>query len=220
MASATLSAKRRDGRGKGDNRKLRSSGFVPAVVYGHGEETRSVSLDAHELELLFSRVHVENTIIALKIEGERAPIKALVREVQTHPARGTVLHVDFYQIHAGERVQVQVPIVFVGTAVGVKAGGMLQHTMDELDIRCSADAIPERIDVDVTPLQIGDSVHVGELNVPAGVEVLDSSDRSVCSVIPPQAGVAEVAVVEPVETGTPTEPEVIRRGKGEDGEEA
>jgi large subunit ribosomal protein L25 len=111
-------------------------------------------------------------------------------------------------------------MVFVGTAVGVKAGGMLQHTMDELDIRCSADAIPERIDVDVTPLQIGDSVHVGELNVPAGVEVLDSSDRSVCSVIPPQAGVAEVAVVEPVETGTPTEPEVIRRGKGEDGEEA
>lgn len=215
MASATLSAKRRAGKGKGDNRKLRSSGFVPAVVYGRGEETRSVSLDAHELELLFARVHVENTIIALKIEGERAPIKALVREVQTHPARGTVLHVDFYQIHAGERVQVQVPIAFVGTAAGVKAGGMLQHTMDEVDIRCSADAIPERIEVDVSQLQIGDSVHVGDLPVPEGVEVLDSADRSVCSVIPPQAGIAEAVVVEPIETPALDEPEVIRRGKGE-----
>ena len=220
MASATLSAKRREGKGKGDNRKLRSSGSVPAVVYGRGEETRSVSLDAHELELLFARVHVENTVIALKIEGERAPIKTLVREVQTHPARGTVLHVDFYQIHAGERVQVQVPLAFTGTAVGVKAGGMLQHTMDEIDIRCSSDDIPGRIEVDVSNLQIGDSVHVGDLTVPKGVEVLDSLDRSVCSVIPPQAGIAEVAVVEPVETATPTEPEVIRRGKGEEAEGA
>lgn len=219
MASAILSAKRRDGRGKGDNRKLRSGGQIPAIVYGRGEETRAVSLDAHELELLFSRVHVENTVIALKIEGERQPIKTLVREVQTHPARGDVLHVDFYQIHAGERVNVQVPIAFVGTAAGVKAGGMLQHTMDEIDIRCSVDNIPERIEVDVTALEIGDSVHVGDLPVPEGVEVLDSADRSVCSVIPPQAGIAEPAVAaEPVEEA-PAEPEVIRRGKGEEGEE-
>src|SRR5919106_921850 len=140
---ATLTAQPREGQGKGDNRKLRSTGKVPAVVYGRGETTRSVSIDAHELELLFSKVHVENTVIDLKIAGERAPIKTLVREVQTHPARGEVLHVDFYQIHAGERVQVQVPIHFVGTATGVKEGGMLQHTMDELDIRCSADAIPD-----------------------------------------------------------------------------
>jgi large subunit ribosomal protein L25 len=142
-----------------------------------------------------------------------------VREVQTHPARGEVLHVDFYQIHAGERVQVQVPIHFVGTATGVKEGGMLQHTMDELDIRCSADAIPDRIDVDVTALTIGDSVHVSDLTVPEGVEVLDNPDRSVCSVIPPQAGITEVAAPEVAEAEAPTEPEVIRRGKGEEEEE-
>lgn len=215
MASASLKAKPRDGTGKGDNRKLRTTGLVPAVVYGHGEKTRSVAVDGHELELLFQKVHVENTIIDLNIEGEK-PIKTLVREVQTHPARGNVLHVDFYQIHAGELVQVQIPLNFVGAAVGVKAGGMLQHTMDELDIRVSADAIPDRIDVDVTNLNIGDSVHVSDLKVPAGVEVLDTGDRSVCSVIPPQAGIAEAAPAVAEPATAPAEPEVIRRGKEEE----
>lgn len=212
MATANLTARPRDGKGKSDNHKLRATGQIPAVVYGHGEATRSVALDAHELELLFSKVHVENTVIDLNIEGEKAPVKALVREVQKHPARGNVVHVDFYQIHAGEMVQLQVPIHFVGTPVGVRNGGMLQHTMDELDIRVSADAIPNRIDVDVTKLEIGDSIHVGELNIPAGVEVLDADDRSVCSVIPPQAGIEAPAA--PTEA-PPTEPEVIRRKKEE-----
>src|SRR5687767_15120668 len=118
MASnAKLTAKGREGQGKGDNRKLRATGFIPAVVYGHGEETRSVAVNAHELELLFKRVHVENTIIDLDVEGERKPIKALVREVQTHPARGNVVHVDFYQIHAGEMVHIQIPLSFIGTPV-------------------------------------------------------------------------------------------------------
>jgi large subunit ribosomal protein L25 len=210
MASAKLSAKPRDGKGKGDNHKLRAAGQIPAVVYGHNEPTRSVALDGHELELLFKRVHVENTVIELAIDGEKGPVKTLVREVQKHPARGHVLHVDFYQIHAGEMIHIQVPLHFVGTPVGVKNGGMLQHTMDELDIRVSADSIPERIDVDVAGLEIGDSIHVSDLKIPSGVEVLDSDDRSVCSVTPPQAGIEAAA---PVEAATPSEPEVIRRKK-------
>jgi large subunit ribosomal protein L25 len=214
MASAKLSAKPRDGKGKGDNHKLRAAGQVPAVVYGHNEPTRSVALDGHELELLFKRVHVENTIIELAIDGEKGPVKTLVREVQKHPARGNVLHVDFYQIHAGEMINIQVPLHFVGTPVGVKNGGMLQHTMDELDIRVSADAIPERIDVDVAALEIGESIHVSDLKIPSGVEVLDSDDRSVCSVTPPQAGIEAAAPVEAA--GTPVEPEVIRRKKEDD----
>lgn len=211
---ANLSAEPRSGQGKGDNRKLRVTGKVPAVVYGHGETTRSVAINAHELELLFGRVHVENTVITLSIDGEKAPIKTLVREVQKHPARGNVLHVDFYQIHAGERIQVQVPIHFTGTPVGVKNGGMLQHTMDELDVRVSADNIPERIDVDVSQMTIGDSVHVRDLPIPEGVEVLESPDRAVCSVIPPQAGIVDAVVA--AEVATPTEPEVIRRKKDDD----
>ncbi len=212
VANASLSAKTREGRGKGDNRKLRSTGYVPAVIYGEGETTRSVAVDAHELELLFKRIHVENTVIDLNVEGERKPIRALVREVQTHPARGSVIHVDFYQIHAGEVVNIQLPLNFVGSPVGVRAGGILQHTMDEIDVEVSVDNIPERIDVDVSNLEIGDSIHVGDLNVPQGVKVLDNPERSVCSVTPPQAGITEEVAAAPVEAA-PTEPEVIRRKK-------
>jgi large subunit ribosomal protein L25 len=219
MANATLTAEPRDGSGKNDNNKLRASGKIPAVVYGHGEQTRSVAVDAHEVELLFSKIHVENTIISLNIGGEKGAVKTLVREVQKHPARGNVLHVDFYQIHAGEMVNIQVPLAFVGASVGVKNGGMLQHTMDELDIRVSADNIPERIEVDVTELEVGDSIHVSDLKIPAGVEVLDPPERSVCSVIPPQAGIADAVAPEAAAAAAaPTgEPEVIRRKK-EDGE--
>jgi large subunit ribosomal protein L25 len=210
--SANLSAKPRDGQGKGDNRKLRTTGYIPAVIYGHGEKTRSVAVDAHELELLFARVHVENTVIDLNVEGEKKPIKALVREVQTHPARGKILHVDFYQIHAGELVEVQIPINFVGTPVGVKNGGILQHTMDELAVQVSADNIPAHIDVDVSELDIGDSVHVSDLKIPAGIELLENAERSVCSVTPPQAGIVETPAA-PTEVVAPAEPEVIRRKK-------
>ena len=214
MASnATLKATPRSGAGKGDNRKLRFAGQVPAVVYGHGEETRSVALDAHELELLFKRVHVENTVITLTVDGEKQPIKTLVREVQKHPARGEVLHVDFYQIHAGEMVTVQIPVRFVGTPIGVRNGGLLQHTMDELNIRVSADNIPESIEVDVSGLGINQSFHVSDLKVPAGVEVLEPGERSVCSVTPPQAGIAEGTTAAPEAAATPSEPEVIKRGK-------
>ena len=216
MANATLTAEPRDGTGKNDNNKLRASGKIPAVVYGHGEQTRSVAVDAHEVELLFSKIHVENTIISLNIGGEKGAVKTLVREVQKHPSRGNVLHVDFYQIHAGEMVNIQVPISFVGASVGVKNGGMLQHTMDELDIRVSADNIPERLEVDVSELEVGDSIHVRDLKIPEGVEVLDADDRSVCSVIPPQAGIAD-AVAPEAAAATTGEPEVIRRKK-EDGE--
>jgi len=216
-ANATLTAKGRDGQGKGDNRKLRQTGYIPAVIYGHGEQTRSVAVNAHELELLFSRVHVENTVIDLNVEGEKKPIRALVREVQKHPARGSVVHVDFYQIHAGEVVHIQIPLNFVGTPVGVRNGGILQHTMDELDVEVSADNIPESIEVDVANLEIGDTIHVSDLKIPEGIKVLDTGDRSVCSVSHPQAGIAEAAEVAP-EAAAPAEPEVIRRKKEDESE--
>ena len=190
------------------------------MVYGHGEETRSLTVDAHELERLFAQIHKENTIINLRIEGG-AEIRALVREVQAHPFRGNILHVDFYQIHAGERITVEVPIVLTGTPEGVKLGGMLQHALDGLEIRCLPDQIPNEIRLDVSHLGIGDSVHVGDLTVPAGIELLVDEERTVCSVIAPTVVTAEAPAegVEP-EAAAPAEPEVIRRGKEEEAEES
>lgn len=218
MANAVLSARRRSGTGKGEARKLRSSGRIPAVIYGHGEATRSLSIDAHEFDRLRADVHVENTIIDLTIENEN-PLKTLVREIQTHPSRGQVLHLDLYQIHADEAVTVEVPIRLVGVSPGVRAGGIMQQALIALEIRCLPDNIPETIEADISHLEIGDSIHVGDLALPQGVEAEADAHRSVCSVMAPTVTAApEEEVVEPAaEEGA--EPEVISRGKEAEAEE-
>jgi large subunit ribosomal protein L25 len=215
---ATLKAVPRSETGKNWARKMRATGRIPAVVYGHHEETRMLSVDAHELDLLFSRVHWQNAIIGLEIEGERAGVRALVREVQSHPFRGDVLHVDFQQIHAGEKVNVEIPIRLIGAAnaPGVKVGGILMNTISDLEVRCLADRIPEVIEIDVSHLEIGDSIHLREITLPEGVEALIDGERTICSVTPPTV----VAAEEPTEEAAATaEPEVIKRGKEEEEEE-
>jgi len=212
----TLKATPRDGTGKGANRKLRATGRVPGVVYGHNEKTRAVSLDAHELQTLFSKISVENTVIKLTIEGEKGEVQALVREVQTNPVKGSVVHVDFLQLHAGEMVDVEVPVHLVGTAAGVKAGGVMDHQIHELPVRCLPAAIPESIEVDVSHLELGDSIHVGELKVPEGVEVDMDPERTVCSVVAP--AVLEVAEPAEVAEGMP-QPERIGEEPGAGEEE-
>jgi large subunit ribosomal protein L25 len=212
--NTTLKARPREERGKGGARQLRRQGRIPAVVYGRGEETRAVSVDAHELERLFSHISVENTLIDLRIEGRRGAVKALVREVQTHPFRPDVLHVDFFQIHADEPVDVEIPVRLTGTAEGVKEGGVLQHVLHELPIRCLPAAIPEVIVVDVSGRAIGESVHVGDLVLPEGVSAEIDAERTVCSVVPPMVEVVEEEVEEEeleeaVAEGE--EPELIRK---------
>ena len=211
--SANLKAQPRDQKGKNAVRKLRAAGKIPAVVYGHGESTRMLAVDAHELELLFKRVHWENTVIDIDVEGERAPVKALVREVQAHAHRPMIFHVDFQQIHAGETIYVEVPIRLTGTSPGAKAGGVLMHTVTDLEIRTTPDRIPEYIEVDISHLGINDSVHLRDITLPEGVETDIDLDRTICSVAPPAvATAAEAAAAEPASS----EPEVIKRGKEED----
>jgi len=213
--SANLTVMPRELTGKGNARKLRSSGRVPAVIYGHGEETRLLSVDAHELELLFSRIRVENTIIDVKIDGDKQ-VKALVREVQKHVVRDDILHVDFYQIHAGERITLAVPVRLLGAAPGVKAGGILQQATSEIEVRCLPDQIPETIDVDISALDIGDSIHLRDIAALPGVEFLVDADRTICSVVPPAVTAVEEAAPVAAEVA---EPEVIGKGKTEEEEE-
>jgi len=219
MAKASLSAQPRDVRGKGASRKLRAAGRVPAVIYGHKEATRELTVDAHEFALLRMNVHVESTLLDLSIEGEPVPVRALVRELQTHPVRDEVLHVDFYQIHAGERVSVDVPIRLVGQAPGVKAGGLMQQTLVALEVRCLADAIPEVIEADVSGMEIGDSIHVSDLLLPEGVEPEIDPERTVCSLIPPAVVAAEEEEEEAELAEAPAEPELIKRSREEEGDE-
>jgi large subunit ribosomal protein L25 len=211
MANTTLSAQLREGTGKSVTRKLRAAGEIPAVVYGRGEPTRQLTLNAHELERLFAKVHYENTVLTLRIEGETAEVRALVREVQRHAYRDEVLHVDFHQVHKGEKVHVALPLRLIGAAPGVKAGGVLQHTLTELLVECSVDRIPESIDVDVSAMEIGDTLHARDLELPADVTMIGDGDRSVCSLTPPTVPIAE----EPTEAGD-IEPQVIGRDEAEE----
>jgi large subunit ribosomal protein L25 len=215
---AILAAERRTERGKSAARKLRVAGRIPAVLYGHGEETQSLSLDAHELELLFAHISVESTLITLKIEGVKGgEVRALVREVQKHPVKAKPMHVDFYQIHAGEKVMVHVPIRIHGTPAGVRAGGLLNQALDTLDVLSLPENIPGVIEVDVSKLEIGDSIHVRDLALPEGVETDIDGDITVCAVAHP-AGGAAVEPTEAVEGAAPAEPEVIRRRADKDEE--
>jgi len=221
VTTATLNATLRQEHGKGPARRLRREGKIPAVIYGHGEATRSLAVDALELERLFSRIHVENTIISLKIDGEKGgPVRALVREVQMHPFRPEILHVDFYQIHAGERVHLEVPVRLVGTAAGVRAGGILQQTLHDIEVRCLPDQIPEAIEADISALEIGESLHVSDLRVPEGVEIEAEAERVVCSILPPTVAALETEAEAAAGPGGEVEPELIRKRAAEEAGEA
>ncbi len=214
--AATLHARPRSERGKTAARALRREGRVPAVIYGHGEETRSLSVDSLELEKLLSSITVENTLIELSIEGGDST-RALIREVQWHPYKPQVLHLDFYQVHAGEKIHLPVPVRLHGTPLGVREdGGVLQQVLHDLEVECLPRDIPEAIDVDVSELRIGDSVHVRDVSVP-NVRILNDEDLTICSVTPPTM----VALPEETEEGEgvgDVEPELIRR-RGEDADD-
>lgn len=187
--NATLKASLREETGKGAARRMRREGRIPAVVYGRGEETRPLTLNAHEFEMLVKHHSLDTTLLDLEIEGtgkkKAETVRTLVVEVQSHPYKPEVLHVDFQQIHAGERVTVEVPIDLVGTAEGVREGGVLQHVMHVVELECAVEQIPESFKVDVSALEIGESVHISDLEVPEGVELLVDPERTIATVAAP-----------------------------------
>jgi large subunit ribosomal protein L25 len=212
--NATLKVATRTETGKGAMRRLRREGRIPAVLYGRGEETRALSLDAHDFEMLTKQHSLDTTIVELSIEGagrKGAKLRTLIAEVQNHPYKPQVLHVDFQQVHAGERVTVQVPIRLLGTAAGVRAGGVLQHVLHDVELECAVEDIPDALEVDVSALEIGDSVHVSELAVPENVELLVDPERTVCTVAPPT--VLEVPEEEEAEE---VEPELVGAEEAEE----
>ena len=222
MATATLGAQSRADSGKGAARKLRATGHVPAVIYGHGRDPQALSINVREFERLAEKIRVTSTVIELAVDGKTA--KTLIREVQRHPIDRVLLHIDFQELVAGEKVNVSIPIKFVGTAEGVRtSGGIMEEIMHVLHVRCDPADIPDHIDVDVTAIAIGHGLHVSDLKLPAGIEVLDSPTQTLCTVSAPK----EEEVVAPVAAdGTlaapeaAPEPELIRKPKPEDEEAA
>ncbi len=186
-STATLKAVKREGAGKGVARKLRGAGQIPAVVYGGGKDTIPLALDTHETEVLFHRISVENTIVSLEIEGAKGGVDTLVREVQTHPYRPVIMHVDFLRLRKGVAVDVDVPIDLDGTPEGVRTGGgIMEQILHSIEVRCIPSKIPESIVIDVTGLEVGDSIHVSDLEALEGVEFQADPTQTICAVVLPK----------------------------------
>lgn len=214
--TVTLTATPRAATGKGAARRARAARTVPGVIYGRGREPQPLVVDAMALAEALKGVDPESTVIDLTID--KAQVKTLIREIQRHPIRLDITHVDFYEIHADERITLSVPVHLVGSAEGVRnGGGVLDQVTREVEIEVLPADIPERVELDVTSLAIGHSLHVRDLVIP-NAEILDDSEQTICTVVPPRT--EEAAEVVEAVAEEMAEPELIRKEREEEEAEA
>jgi large subunit ribosomal protein L25 len=175
-------------------RALRRSGLIPVVLYGHkGAESVSLTLNAKDAETLLKKTTVNNTLVQVNIPDLSWSGKALLREVQTHPWKNALYHLSFFSVAAQESLDVEVPLHFVGDAVGVKEGGVLDPVITSLQVQCAPDKIPEAIEIDVSNLAVGDSLQVEQLTLPQGVTALIEPGETVVTVAAPRAAEEDAA---------------------------
>lgn len=189
MPENVLKVELRETSGKGVARKLRQNGRIPGVLYGRGRSAQPVTLDPMLLDRALHRSEAGmNTLFDLQVEGgSGAERVVLVKELQREPARGTPLHADLYEVDLTATVEVDVPIHLVGTPVGVSMeGGIMDHAHRSLAVECLPRSIPDELTLDVRGLNIGDSLHVSDIAIPAGVELRDDPEISVVSVVAPR----------------------------------
>ncbi len=206
-----LAVERREGTGRSAARKLKARGIVPAVVYGGRDKAEPLQLSRRDLTIVLSHASGENILVELEIAGEGNTRMALLQEVQHSPVAGEVLHVDFHAVSMDETIEADIPIEATGTANGVKNfGGLLEQSLRELTVECLPRDLPDRITVDVSHLNIGDSIHVRDIKLPEGVTADVQGELTVFSVLAPTVEEEPAAATE-VAAG----PEVITEKKPE-----
>jgi large subunit ribosomal protein L25 len=183
MPEYKLAAENRSDAGKGAARRLRASGRVPAVLYGHGTKPQHLSVDARQFGQALRTDAGVNVLISLEVG--RSQHLALAKEIQRHPVKGHLIHVDFIQVRRGEKVHVQVPVHLIGEAPGVREGGIADQDLYQLNVEAEVTAVPEAIEADVSGLAIGDVLRVGDLKPPEGAVILDDPEAPVVSVVAP-----------------------------------
>jgi large subunit ribosomal protein L25 len=219
MKSVPLKAYPRTQVRRGEVKKLRTSGRVPAVIYGRQAKPQNLEVSAKEFGDLIHHSASENLLVDLSVENDaRAKRLALVQEIQHYPLDGKVLHVDFHEVAENEKVTVQVPVETVGEAAGVKnSGGVLEHILFKLKVRSLPKDLPEQIIIDVSSLELGKAIHIGEIKLSDGVEILGDKNIPVVSVAMPRTEEEEVAATT-TEAAAAGDVEMIKEKK-EDGEE-
>ena len=198
MKSVSLNAYARTQSRRGGSKKLRASGRIPAVIYGRQQEPQSLEVTSKELEKLIHHSVSENLLVDLAVKDDARPKRlALVQEVQHHALSGKVLHVDFHEVAENEKVSIMVPIEAVGEAAGVKnAGGILERVLFKIKVRALPKDLPEVIVLDVSHLEIGQAIHIGDIKADPGVEILGDKHISVIAVAAPITEAAEAAAAE------------------------
>jgi len=212
MEEIFLDVEPREQIGKGKVKGLRDAGFIPAVIYGEGKNSQAIKVSHKQLFHLLHQHRLENIVINLKVTDDKKQKThaCLIKEIQYEPVKGDIVHVDFNEISLTKVIKVNVPITAKGEPIGVKTeGGSLEHILWEVEVECLPTAIPKGIEVDVSNLKIGDTIHVKDIAFPAEVKVLTPADAIVLSCAEP----IKEEVVAPVEGEEAQEPEVIKEKK-------
>jgi large subunit ribosomal protein L25 len=172
VGSFTFEAELRSGAGKGDSRRLRRANKIPAVLYGGSAEPVGLVLDHNKVVKSLENEAVYSHVLTVKVNGHEE--KAILKGLQRHPSRPMIMHMDFQRVSGGEKIRVHVPLRFVNqdTSVGVKKGGVVTHNLVDVEVACTPDRLPEYLEVDLAHVDVGQSVHLSDLKVPEGVEIL------------------------------------------------
>jgi large subunit ribosomal protein L25 len=219
MSEYKLAAENRSEAGKGAARRLRASGRVPAVLYGHGTKPQHLSVDARQFGQALRTDAGVNVLMELEVGGDRH--LALAKEIQRHPVKGSLIHVDFIQVRRGEKVHVSVPVHLVGEAPGVREGGIADQDLYQVNVEAEVTNVPEAVDADVSGLNIGDVLRVGDLKAPGGAVILDDPEASVVSVVAPAVEAEPEAELEEGAEGAEGEAAAAEEAvEGEDRSEA
>jgi len=219
MKSVSLNAVPRAQSRRSGSKKVRKSGNIPAVIYGRQQGPQTLEVSAKEMENLIHHAASENLLVDLSVSGDaRAKRLALVQEIQHHALSGKMLHVDFHEVAENEKVSIMVPVETSGEASGVKnAGGILEHVLFKIKVRALPKDLPEVITLDVSGLEIGQAIHIGDIKPPEGVEILGDKHISVVAVAVPLTEAQETAAAEGAAGSTDVE---MIKEKKEDGTEA
>jgi large subunit ribosomal protein L25 len=215
MERAQLSVNLRQEKRKGGARKVRARGGIPGIVYGKGMDNILIEVNPKEFETVLSGSGGMNTLLEMKVP-EHGTITAMLKDHQADNISRNFTHLDFVKVDLQKKIRVAVPIAIMGKAEGVKEGGILEIVRRELEVVCLPTAIPQGIEVDVTVLKIGQSLHIDDLKLPEGIDVPRDTNFTVVSVVAPKA---EEVVAAPAVEGAPVEPEVLTAKKPAEGEE-
>jgi len=192
MKKIKLKGKIREKKGTKESRRLRKKGFITAELYGHGEKNYHFIIDKREFERIWHQIHGETVIFEIELNGKK--FNSVIKEIQMDVIYGYPIHIDFQIVHEKEEITVPVPIILKGEAKGVKMGGILEHLLHEVHVRTIPTKIPGNIEIDVSELGLGESIHIKDIKLPKGVSILENPDETVCTVLTPKR--AEITPLE------------------------